>query len=176
MLKLKLQYFGHLMRRTDSLEKTLMLEKIEGRGEENGTTEDEMVGWHQWLNGHEFWVNSVSWWWTGRLSVLQSMGLQRVGHDWATELNWLKAEWYSVVCIHHILVFPLSVGGLLGHFYLAVLNNAAVDKSMQIPLWDSAFSSFVYMPRSGVAGLYDSSLFSFLREGLFLKKQTLLLS
>ena len=47
MLKLKLQYFGHLMRRTDSLEKTLMLEKIEGRGEENGTTEDEMVGWHQ---------------------------------------------------------------------------------------------------------------------------------
>ena len=46
MLKLKLQYFGHLMRRTDSLEKTLMLEKIEGRGEENGTTEDEMVGWY----------------------------------------------------------------------------------------------------------------------------------
>ena len=87
MLKLKLQYFGHLMRRTDSLEKTLMLEKIEGRGEENGTTEDEMVGWHQWLNGHEFWVNSVSWWWTGRLSVLQSMGLQRVRHNWAIELN-----------------------------------------------------------------------------------------
>ena len=46
MLKLKLQYFGHLMRRTDSLEKTLMLEKIEGGGEENGTTEDEVVGWH----------------------------------------------------------------------------------------------------------------------------------
>ena len=46
MLKLKLQYFGHLMRRTDSLEKTLMLEKIEGVEEENGTTEDEMVGWH----------------------------------------------------------------------------------------------------------------------------------
>ena len=61
MLKLKLQYFGHLMRRTDSLEKTLMLEKIEGGGEENGTTEDEVVGWHHWLNRHEFWVNSVSW-------------------------------------------------------------------------------------------------------------------
>ena len=42
MLKLKLQYFGHLMQRTDSLEKTLMLGKIE----EKGTTEDEMVGWH----------------------------------------------------------------------------------------------------------------------------------
>ena len=50
MLKLRLQYFGHLMRRTDSLEKTLMLGKSEGRR----TTEDEMVGWHHQLNGHEF--------------------------------------------------------------------------------------------------------------------------
>ena len=50
MLKLKLQYFGHLMWRTDSLEKTLMLEKTEGRG----TTEHEMVGRHHRLDGHEF--------------------------------------------------------------------------------------------------------------------------
>ena len=49
MLKLKLQYFSHLMQRTDSLEKTLILGKIEG-----GTTEDEMVGWHHQLNGLEF--------------------------------------------------------------------------------------------------------------------------
>ena len=53
MLKLKFQYFGHLMRRADSLEKTLMLGKIEG-GRRRGTTEDEMVEWHHWLNGHEF--------------------------------------------------------------------------------------------------------------------------
>ena len=51
MLKLKLQYFGHLMCRTDSLEKTLMLGKNEGG---RGTTEDKMVGWHLRLNGHEF--------------------------------------------------------------------------------------------------------------------------
>ena len=51
MLKLKLQYFGHLMRRVDSLEKTLMLVKIEGG---RRPTEDEMVGWHQQLNGDEF--------------------------------------------------------------------------------------------------------------------------
>ena len=50
MLKLKLQYFGHLMRRADSLERTLMLGKIEGKG----ATEDEVVGWHHLLNGHEF--------------------------------------------------------------------------------------------------------------------------
>ena len=53
MLKLKLQYFGYLMGRTDSPEKTLMLGKIEG-GRIMGTTEDEMVGWHHRLDGHEF--------------------------------------------------------------------------------------------------------------------------
>ena len=53
MLKLKLPYFGHLMWRTDLLEKTLMLGKIEGR-RRRGRQEDEMVGWHHWLNGHEF--------------------------------------------------------------------------------------------------------------------------
>ena len=53
MLKMKLQYFGHLMKGTDSLEKTLMLGKIEGK-RRRGSTEDEMVGWHHQLNGHEF--------------------------------------------------------------------------------------------------------------------------
>ena len=53
MLKLKLQYLGHLMRRADSFEKTLMLGKIEG-GRKRGSTEDEMVGWHHRLDGHEF--------------------------------------------------------------------------------------------------------------------------
>ena len=53
MLKLKLQYFGHLMWRTNSLKKTLVLGKIEGR-KRRGQTENEMVGWHHWLNGHEF--------------------------------------------------------------------------------------------------------------------------
>ena len=54
MLKLKLQYFGHLMRRTDSFEKTLMLGKIEGRRRRGWQREDEMVGWHDQLDGHEF--------------------------------------------------------------------------------------------------------------------------
>ena len=53
MPKLKVQYFGYLMQRTDSLEKTLMLGKIEGR-RRRGLIEDEMVGWHHRLNGHEF--------------------------------------------------------------------------------------------------------------------------
>ena len=52
MLNLKFQYFGHLVQRADSLEKTLMLGKIEGRRRRG--QEDEMVGWHHQLNGHEF--------------------------------------------------------------------------------------------------------------------------
>ena len=52
VLKLKLQYFGHLMQRADSLEKTLMLGNIEGRAE--GGTEDDMVGWHHQLSGQGF--------------------------------------------------------------------------------------------------------------------------
>ena len=57
MLKLKLQYFGHLMERVDSLEKTLITSWTAGRDwgqEEKGTTEDEMAGWHHRLDGHEF--------------------------------------------------------------------------------------------------------------------------
>ena len=83
MLKLlKLQYFGHLMQRVDSLEKTLMLGGIGGRRRRgcNGW----MASPTRWM---WVWVNSRSWWWTGRHGVLQFTGLQRVGHDWATELN-----------------------------------------------------------------------------------------
>ena len=83
-LKLKLQYFGHLMQRTDSLEKTLMLGKIEGRKRRNNRGHGWMASPTQWT---WVWANSRSWWWTGKPGVLQSMGSQRVGHDWETELN-----------------------------------------------------------------------------------------
>ena len=49
-----------------------------------------MAGWHHRLDGHEFWVNSGSWWWTGRPGVLQSLGSQRVRHYWVPELNWTE--------------------------------------------------------------------------------------
>ena len=82
MLKLKLQYFGHLMWRVDSLEKTLML-GAGGQGDDRGWD-----GWMASLTRWTWvWVNSRSWWWTGRPGVLRFMGSQRVRHDWATELN-----------------------------------------------------------------------------------------
>ena len=85
MLKLKLPYFGHLMRRADSFEKTLILRKIEGRRRRG---QQRMKWLDSITNSTDIWVNSGSWWWTGRPGVLRFMGLQRVGHDWATELNW----------------------------------------------------------------------------------------
>ena len=88
MLKLKLQYFGHLMRRADSLEKTLMLRGIGAGGEGDDR------GWDGWMASLTWWtwacVNSGSWWWTGKPGVLWFMGSQRVGHDWVTELNWAE--------------------------------------------------------------------------------------
>ena len=68
------------------------------RLEEKGMTEVEIVGWHYRLDGW-VWVNSRSWWWTGRLGVLQSIGLQRVGHDWASELNWLCVYSSPILCV-----------------------------------------------------------------------------
>ena len=77
----------HLMQRTDSLEKTLMQGRLKA-----GERDDR--GWDGWMASPTqwtwVWVNSGSWWWTGKPGVLQSMGLQRVGHDWATALNWTE--------------------------------------------------------------------------------------
>ena len=50
-----------------------------------------MVGWHYHLNGRWVWASSGSWWWTGKPGVLQSVGSQRVGHDWPTELSWTES-------------------------------------------------------------------------------------
>ena len=69
---------------------SLMLGMTEG-GRRRGQQRNEMVGWHHWLihdaSNSWVWVSSGSWWWTGKPGVLQSMGSQRVGHNWTNELN-----------------------------------------------------------------------------------------
>ena len=85
--RLKLQYFGHLMQRVDSLEKTLMLGGIGGRR----TSGRQRMRWLDIITKTRWtyvWVNSGRLWWTGRPGLLQFMASQRLGHDWATELNW----------------------------------------------------------------------------------------
>ena len=101
MLKLKLQYFGHLMRRADSFEKTLMLGKIEGRRRRGDR------GWDGWMVSPTqwtwVWVDSGSCWWTGRPGVLWFMGSQGRTQlsDW-TELNWCPPM--------HFFLLPLFSG------------------------------------------------------------------
>ena len=90
MLKLKLQYFDHLMQITDWLEKTLCWERLKAGGEGDDR------GWNGWMASvtrwKRIWASSRSWWWTGKPGVLQSVGSQRVGHDWVTELRPLSGR------------------------------------------------------------------------------------
>ena len=83
MLKLKLQCFGHLMWKTDSFKKTLMLGRLKAGGEGDDR------GWDGWMASLTqwtwVWASSGSWWWTGRPGVLQSMGSQKVGYDWVAK-------------------------------------------------------------------------------------------
>ena len=131
VLKQKLQYFGHLMWRTDSLEKTLMLGKIEGRRRRGRQRmrwlTDDRQTWWAWV-----WASSRSWWWTGKPGVLQSVRLQRIGHDWATEPNWTELvnhDCFKLLQLnhgkHHFLHnFPKNQGYHLIKALFSVLNDS----------------------------------------------------
>ena len=86
MLKLKLQYFGHLCKELTHWKRPWCWEGLGAGGEGDDR------GWDGWMASLTWctwvWVNSGSWWWTGRPDVLQFMGSQTVRHDWVTELNW----------------------------------------------------------------------------------------
>ena len=114
---IQLQYTGHLMRRTDSFEDTLMLGKIKagGKGDDR-----EWDGWMASLiQGTGVWVSSGSWWLTGRPGVLQFMGSQGVGHDWATELNWVYIDYLENVFMTNYLPRSTDIFFLtnLYHFF-----------------------------------------------------------
>ena len=87
MLKLRLQYFGHLMWKT-LLKRPWCWQWLKAEGEGDNR------GWDGWMSSLTqwtwVWVNSGSWWWTGRPGVLWFMESQRAGHDWVTELNWTE--------------------------------------------------------------------------------------
>ena len=98
----EIQYFGHLMRRVDSFEKTLMLGGIGGRRRRGRQR-------MRWLDGITDLMdmslsNSGSWWWTGSPGVLRFIGSQSVRHDWVTELNWTEGALETA----SILVFIFS--------------------------------------------------------------------
>ena len=99
MLKLKLQYFGYLMQRVDSLEKTWCWERLKAEGEGDDS------GWDGWMasltRSTWVWVSPGCWWWTGKPGLLQSMESLRVGHDW-TEL---LSAWSYKNFLSHKAVF-----------------------------------------------------------------------
>ena len=115
MLKLKLQYFGYLIRRTDSFENTLMLGMIES-GSRRGRQRK------RWLDGitdaTDMSLNRLQdWWWTERPGVLYpDMGSQRVGHDWVNELNWTEPRNY-IINIYFKISLMMPVVEMIG-FYL----------------------------------------------------------
>ena len=154
MLKLKLQYFGHLMRRVDSLEKTLMVRGIGGRRRRDDR------GWDGWMVSLTrwtwIWVNSRSWWWTGRPGMLLFMGLQTVGHDWVTELNWTEVrkrktkDWFQIgkrvhqgcmlsTCLFHLYAEYIIQNAELDEAQAGIKNarsnTITSDVHMTPPLW-----------------------------------------
>ena len=109
MLKLKLQYFGTWCEELTPWKRPWCWERLKAGGEGGNR------GWDGWMASPPrwtwVWVSSGSWWWTGRPGVLQSMGLQRVGHDWVTELNWTDNSLISNSCsgywnTNYIPTFP----------------------------------------------------------------------
>ena len=103
MLKLKLQYFGHLMWRTDPLERPWSWERLKAGGEGDDRR------WDGWMASPTqltwVWASSGSWWWTGKPGMLQSMGSQRVGHDWVAELNWTMEYVLCRAVLSHLWLF-----------------------------------------------------------------------
>ena len=115
-LMLKPQYSSYMMWRTDSLEKTLMTGK-DWRQEEKGTTEDEMVGWHHWLDGHEFeqapWVGDGQ----GSLACCSPRG-----HKESDTTEWLNLTDVLLYLIYLCICFYLMILFLNLFIYLAVLG------------------------------------------------------
>ena len=93
VLKMKLQYFGYLIWRTDSWKRPWCWERLKAGGEGDNR------GWDGWMESPIqwtwAWASSGSWWWTGKADVLQSMGSQRVRHNWATELILILITWIT---------------------------------------------------------------------------------
>ena len=100
------------------------------RREEKGTTEDEMVGWHHQLDGHEFEQAPGVGGWTGKPGVLQSVGLQIVGHDQATELHWTEnKQWNPTMSILSCLPYSSLHNIFKVHHVLAYVRNFLIFKA-----------------------------------------------
>ena len=131
MLKLKLQYFGHLMQRTYSLENNLMLGKKDWRQGEKGMTEDKMVGWYHRFNGHEFEQALGVGDGQGSLACCSPWG--RKESNTTERLNWTELNWEGIWI--RILIAPLfairkKCKNLALGSYIQWKNNAVIKKNV----------------------------------------------
>ena len=128
MLKLKLQYFGHMMWTVDSLEKTLMLEKIEGKKRREWQRMrclDVITDW-TWV-----WANSGRWWRTGKPGVLHSMRSQTVGHNLATERSKQCLSHLFTYLFIHLFLFPSHICQFHGKRNLDQLQEKRAVKNTE---------------------------------------------
>ena len=156
----ELEYFGCLMQRADSFEKTLMLGGIVGRRRRGRQR-------MRWLDGITdlmwVWVNSGSWWWTGRPGMLQFMGSQRVGHDWATELRHCLSTILSAFHIFSnlILRMTLKLGVLLCSFYRSYLPKFIQLVYNRVRIWIQiiVFQEYNFNSSAGIRVFLSVTLF-----------------
>ena len=131
MLKLKLHYFGHLIGPADSLKRPSCWERLKAGGEGDDR------GWDGWMASSTWWTwvwaSSRSWWWTEKPGVLQSMGSQRFGHNWESELNQMLGYW--------------DIFWYLGIWHLAV-SVVAAKFHLETPAWNYGHS-----PNGGLRAL-----------------------
>ena len=146
------------------------------RQEEKGMTEDEMVGWHHGLNGHEFrWTPGVGDG-QGGLACCSAMGSQRFGHDWVTELNWLnwtdivrgrkekinsgKCAWHYNLCVIIHIFFP-------GYVWIAYMYIVSFSKLLQLSclLWLSYRKVCIHRKSIITVGLKKNLLSVMQRSG-----------
>ena len=119
------------------LKKPWYWERLKVGGEANGR------GWDGWMASPTqwtwVWVNSGSWWWTGKPGVLQSLGSKRVGHDWAAELNWsiFSNMWFFVNCLSVFFAAGWFASFWIGDFLWFLDINLLVVPCSLLPVYDS---------------------------------------
>ena len=148
------------MWKADSLEKTLKLGMTDWGQEEKGAAEGKMVGWHHWLNGHEFEKTLGESEVQGGLVSCSLWGLKE-----SDTTEWLRTHTqHSMICIYYIFIHWYIKGHLGCFSALVIVNNAATNMGRKISLGESHFNSFGLKPRSGLAESYGNSIFNFLRN------------
>ena len=117
------------MQRLTHLKRPWCWERLNARGEE------DKKGWDGWMasltHGTWVWVDSGSWWWTGSPGLLRFMGLERVGHDWVTELNWTELEYLENLTLLRFTALVTSTKSL----FLSKVTHSQVPEIRE-HFWD----------------------------------------